>query len=103
MSHRSFFIFNRIKNHTADSLIHMSRVTCGYLLMLGVMTYNTYILISTILGSVFGYFLFCYVKVESSHLTERLQSRNPVQKELPCPGTTNAVYVDSTERLISQA
>jgi len=91
----------RIKNHTADSLIHMSRVTCGYLLMLGVMTYNTYVLASTVLGSVFGYFLFCYASAESVQVNERFRPRT--EKDLSCPHNTNTVHVDSTERLISHA
>ena len=93
--------FNRIKNLTADSLIHMSRVTCGYLLMLGVMTYNTYILASSVLGSVFGYFLFCYANAESVLVNERCKPKT--QKDVSSPHTSDTVHVDSTERLISHA
>lgn len=43
--------------HGIQTLLHMLQVSLGYLLMLCVMSYNTWIFIGVIVGSVLGYFI----------------------------------------------
>ncbi|KAL2099526.1 hypothetical protein ACEWY4_003920 [Coilia grayii] len=43
--------------HGLQTLLHTTQVTLGYLLMLCVMTYNIWIFLGVIMGSVLGYFL----------------------------------------------
>ncbi|XP_059213521.1 probable low affinity copper uptake protein 2 [Centropristis striata] len=43
--------------HGIQTLLHMLQVTLGYMLMLCVMSYNTWIFLGVIVGSVLGYFL----------------------------------------------
>ncbi|XP_027134413.1 protein SLC31A2 isoform X2 [Larimichthys crocea] len=43
--------------HGIQTLLHMLQVTLGYILMLCVMSYNTWIFIGVIVGSVLGYFI----------------------------------------------
>lgn len=48
---------HRLLLHSAQSGLHMLQVTLGYMLMLCVMSYNTWIFLAVISGSVLGYFL----------------------------------------------
>lgn len=43
--------------HGLQTLLHIVQVTLGYMLMLCVMTYNVWIFLGVIVGSVLGYFL----------------------------------------------
>ncbi|XP_012697077.1 probable low affinity copper uptake protein 2 [Clupea harengus] len=43
--------------HGLQTLLHIAQVTLGYMLMLCVMTYNVWIFLGVIVGSVLGYFL----------------------------------------------
>ncbi|KAM5146146.1 protein SLC31A2 [Mantella aurantiaca] len=43
--------------HTSSALLHTSQVFLGYVLMLCVMSYNSAIFLSVIIGSALGYFL----------------------------------------------
>ncbi|XP_067339871.1 probable low affinity copper uptake protein 2 [Channa argus] len=43
--------------HGIQTVLHMVQVTLGYMLMLCVMSYNTWIFIGVIAGSVLGYFI----------------------------------------------
>ncbi|KAK7896586.1 hypothetical protein WMY93_021911 [Mugilogobius chulae] len=43
--------------HCAQALLHVLQITLGYLLMLCVMSYNTWIFLAVIGGSVLGYYL----------------------------------------------
>lgn len=43
--------------HGIQTLLHMLQVTLGYMLMLCVMSYNTWIFLGVIVGSVLGYFI----------------------------------------------
>lgn len=43
--------------HSLQTVIHILQVTLGYLLMLCVMSYNVWIFLGVIMGSVLGYFL----------------------------------------------
>ncbi|KAI7795907.1 probable low affinity copper uptake protein 2 [Triplophysa rosa] len=43
--------------HSLQTAVHMLQVTLGYMLMLCVMSYNVWIFLGVILGSVLGYFL----------------------------------------------
>ncbi|KAM9821075.1 protein SLC31A2 [Neosynchiropus ocellatus] len=43
--------------HAVQSLLHLLQVSLGYTLMLCVMSYNTWIFLGVVLGSVLGYFL----------------------------------------------
>ncbi|KAG8010861.1 putative low affinity copper uptake protein 2 [Nibea albiflora] len=43
--------------HGIQTLLHMLQVTLGYILMLCVMSYNTWIFLGVIVGSVLGYFI----------------------------------------------
>lgn len=43
--------------HGIQTLLHMLQVSLGYLLMLCVMSYNTWIFIGVVVGSVLGYFI----------------------------------------------
>nr|XP_061836824.1 protein SLC31A2-like [Nerophis lumbriciformis] len=43
--------------HGIQTLLHMLQVTLGYMLMLCVMTYNTWIFLGVIVGSTLGYFI----------------------------------------------
>ncbi|XP_023839931.1 protein SLC31A2 isoform X1 [Salvelinus sp. IW2-2015] len=48
---------NRWRLHGIQTAIHILQVTLGYILMLCVMSYNTWIFLGVILGSVLGYFI----------------------------------------------
>lgn len=43
--------------HTIQTLLHVLQVSLGYMLMLCVMSYNTWIFLGVIVGSVLGYFI----------------------------------------------
>lgn len=43
--------------HGIQTALHMLQVTLGYMLMLCVMSYNTWIFLGVIVGSVLGYFI----------------------------------------------
>nr|XP_057920927.1 probable low affinity copper uptake protein 2 [Doryrhamphus excisus] len=43
--------------HGIQTLLHMLQVTLGYMLMLSVMSYNTWIFLGVIVGSSVGYFI----------------------------------------------
>ncbi|XP_063000855.1 protein SLC31A2 [Elgaria multicarinata webbii] len=43
--------------HVAQSLLHVVQVVLGYLVMLAVMSYNTWIFLGVIVGSAIGYYL----------------------------------------------
>uniref|UniRef100_A0A3Q1GSK0 Copper transport protein n=1 Tax=Acanthochromis polyacanthus TaxID=80966 RepID=A0A3Q1GSK0_9TELE len=43
--------------HVVQTLLHIVQVTLGYMLMLCVMSYNTWIFLGVIIGSVLGYFV----------------------------------------------
>lgn len=43
--------------HIIQTIIHMLQVTLGYMLMLCVMSYNTWIFLGVVAGSVLGYFI----------------------------------------------
>ncbi|KAM9338049.1 protein SLC31A2 [Symphorus nematophorus] len=43
--------------HGIQTLLHILQVTLGYMLMLCVMSYNTWIFLGVIVGSVLGYFI----------------------------------------------
>ncbi|XP_070780490.1 protein SLC31A2 [Enoplosus armatus] len=43
--------------HGIQAVLHMLQVTLGYMLMLCVMSYNTWIFLGVIVGSVLGYFI----------------------------------------------
>uniref|UniRef100_A0AAQ5ZWM5 Copper transport protein n=1 Tax=Amphiprion ocellaris TaxID=80972 RepID=A0AAQ5ZWM5_AMPOC len=43
--------------HVIQTLLHIVQVTLGYMLMLCVMSYNTWIFLGVIIGSVLGYFI----------------------------------------------
>lgn len=43
--------------HGIQTLLHMLQVSLGYMLMLCVMSYNTWIFLGVIVGSVLGYFI----------------------------------------------
>ncbi|XP_026196006.1 probable low affinity copper uptake protein 2 isoform X2 [Anabas testudineus] len=43
--------------HGIQTVLHMIQVTLGYMLMLCVMSYNTWIFIGVIIGSALGYFI----------------------------------------------
>ncbi|XP_042365829.1 probable low affinity copper uptake protein 2 [Plectropomus leopardus] len=43
--------------HAIQTALHMLQVTLGYMLMLCVMSYNTWIFLGVIVGSVLGYFI----------------------------------------------
>uniref|UniRef100_A0A670Z8W3 Copper transport protein n=1 Tax=Pseudonaja textilis TaxID=8673 RepID=A0A670Z8W3_PSETE len=47
----------RLSWHLAETLLHMAQVFLGYLVMLAVMTYNTWIFLGVIAGSAIGYFM----------------------------------------------
>ncbi|XP_070845492.1 protein SLC31A2 isoform X2 [Chaetodon trifascialis] len=48
---------NRWLLHVIQTLLHILQVTLGYMLMLCVMSYNTWIFLGVIVGSVLGYFI----------------------------------------------
>ncbi|XP_029300308.1 protein SLC31A2 [Cottoperca gobio] len=48
---------NRWLLHTIQTVLHMLQVSLGYMLMLCVMSYNTWIFLGVIVGSVLGYFI----------------------------------------------
>ncbi|RWS10316.1 hypothetical protein B4U79_11871 [Dinothrombium tinctorium] len=58
-SNRVFYkkLFN--KHHLAQSSLHIVQVAVGYILMLGVMTFNIWICLAILAGAGLGYFLFC--------------------------------------------
>uniref|UniRef100_A0A7N8WUP2 Copper transport protein n=3 Tax=Mastacembelus armatus TaxID=205130 RepID=A0A7N8WUP2_9TELE len=43
--------------HSIQTVLHVLQVTLGYMLMLCVMSYNTWIFLGVIFGSVLGYFI----------------------------------------------
>lgn len=43
--------------HGIQTVLHMLQVSLGYMLMLCVMSYNTWIFLGVIVGSVLGYFI----------------------------------------------
>uniref|UniRef100_A0A7N5P0M7 Copper transport protein n=1 Tax=Ailuropoda melanoleuca TaxID=9646 RepID=A0A7N5P0M7_AILME len=47
----------RLSWHLAETLLHMVQVVLGYLVMLAVMSYNTWIFLGAIVGSATGYFV----------------------------------------------
>ncbi|XP_070614838.1 protein SLC31A2 [Erythrolamprus reginae] len=47
----------RLSWHLAETLVHVVQVFLGYLVMLAVMTYNTWIFLGVIVGSAIGYFV----------------------------------------------
>ncbi|KAJ1145770.1 hypothetical protein NDU88_012054 [Pleurodeles waltl] len=51
--------------HLGASLLHVLQVVLGYALMLCVMTYNTWIFLGIIVGSVIGYYLLFPIQLES--------------------------------------
>ncbi|XP_034047564.1 probable low affinity copper uptake protein 2 [Thalassophryne amazonica] len=57
--------------HFVQTILHMLQVILGYLLMLCVMSYNTWIFLAVIAGSVLGYFILF-------PLLERMQQRGYV-------------------------
>ncbi|XP_051267629.1 probable low affinity copper uptake protein 2 [Dicentrarchus labrax] len=48
---------NSLLLHGIQTLLHMLQVSLGYMLMLCVMSYNTWIFLGVIVGSVLGYFI----------------------------------------------
>ncbi|XP_072227562.1 protein SLC31A2 [Leuresthes tenuis] len=55
--------------HVVQTALHMLQVTLGYMLMLCVMSYNTWIFLGVIVGSVLGYFIsFPLLAVRCDHM-----------------------------------
>lgn len=52
-----FSLLCRLLLHGVQTLLHIVQVTLGYLLMLCVMSYNTWIFLGVIVGSALGYFI----------------------------------------------
>lgn len=48
---------SRILLHGVQTLLHLVQVTLGYMLMLCVMSYNTWIFLGVVVGSALGYFV----------------------------------------------
>ncbi|XP_073333959.1 protein SLC31A2 [Pagrus major] len=48
---------NRYLLHGIQTLLHMLQVSLGYMIMLCVMSYNTWIFLGVVVGSVLGYFI----------------------------------------------
>ncbi|XP_077995912.1 uncharacterized protein LOC144449271 [Glandiceps talaboti] len=48
----------RLKCHICDTILHLVTLLTGYLIMLLVMNYNVWILLSAVVGGALGYFLF---------------------------------------------
>merc|ERR1739838_669053 len=101
----------KITNHTVQSGLHGVRVLFGQMLMLTVMTYNTYVLAAVVCGSVVGYFLFCsqstQVKLNGSAAAAVSAPQQPSPKKC-CHGskdeeaaTAKQLVDDSTESLLS--
>lgn len=58
------------KAHFYQSSLHAIQVTISYTLMLGFMTFNTWICLSILLGAGLGYFLFCWRKLTFVNVTD---------------------------------
>ncbi|CAN9504762.1 unnamed protein product [Ophioblennius macclurei] len=48
---------NRLLLHVVQTAVHVLQVTLGYMLMLCVMSYNTWIFLGVVVGSVLGYYI----------------------------------------------
>ncbi|XP_075885476.1 protein SLC31A2 [Nelusetta ayraudi] len=55
--HSSSSTSSRLLLHLVQTLLHLVQVTLGYMLMLCVMTYNTWIFLGVVVGSALGYFV----------------------------------------------
>ena len=51
------FVLNRLMKHALASLLYMAQLTCGYLIMLVIMTYDFTVFLTVIIGLVLGYYL----------------------------------------------
>lgn len=56
--------------HVVQSLLHMLQVAVSYTLMLAVMTFNGYLILSVILGAGVGYLSFCWRRLMVIDVTE---------------------------------
>ncbi|XP_053210739.1 high affinity copper uptake protein 1-like [Panonychus citri] len=58
------------KAHLFQSVLHSIQVIISYTLMLGFMTFNSFICLSIVLGAGLGYFLFCWRKSTFINVTD---------------------------------
>uniref|UniRef100_A0A1A7XG60 Copper transport protein n=1 Tax=Iconisemion striatum TaxID=60296 RepID=A0A1A7XG60_9TELE len=65
---------NRWILHVLQTVLHVLQVTLGYMLMLCVMSYNSWIFIGVIVGTALGYFI-------SYPLVERMSCYGPLTKK----------------------
>lgn len=61
-------LLNRV--HIVQSLLHLVQVIVSYVLMLIVMTYNYWLCLSVVLGAMFGYYAFGWVRNSAVDPTE---------------------------------
>eukprot|EP00112_Aurelia_sp_Birch-Aquarium-sp1_P001813 Seg1197.7 transcript_id=Seg1197.7/GoldUCD/mRNA.D3Y31 product="Copper transporter 5" protein_id=Seg1197.7/GoldUCD/D3Y31 len=87
----------RLFKHIFTTLIYMLQLTCGYLLMLVVMTYNSLIFMAILLGIVLGFYLSDPLIVrgmESMYLAKIEKELTEEQSQIP--GRRRRLLADET-------
>jgi len=82
----------RLKYHIADTVAHVFHLVVAYLLMLAVMSYNTWLFIATVIGSGLGYFVFGIKRDDKSH---------PLQLRMRCYGEGGSQASDESTQHLS--
>ncbi|XP_038063681.1 high affinity copper uptake protein 1-like isoform X2 [Patiria miniata] len=91
----------RLKFHMVESILHIFQVSIGYILMLVVMTYNAYLLITVVLALTAGYFFLAPLRRmrEPRRVPVRHESLTDSEQRAFSGSTSSTAIIESAENV----